>query len=186
MSVPKKLKKSETLEIRIPYPTKEAFMARCRDEGRSASEALRVFIDQHLEAAAPRRRALLPQTPAGRRRFRFAVAGAIAAMAGAAALPSLARPSAQTEFQRLDLNGDGRVSYAELSRNAQVSADIAIGPSRLTARGERLTFTAAAGPEAAARDALLKLEFSRLDANGDGAVSLGEYQRHGGAPVVAP
>jgi hypothetical protein len=43
-----RLKKSETLEIRLPYPTKLAFMARCRDEGRSASEALRLFIDGHL------------------------------------------------------------------------------------------------------------------------------------------
>ncbi len=32
-------------------------MARCRDEGRSASEAMRGFIDQHLEpkAASPAR-----------------------------------------------------------------------------------------------------------------------------------
>jgi hypothetical protein len=180
----KKPKKSETLEIRIPYKAKEAFMARCRDEGRTASEALRVFIDQHLDGA-PRRRALLPQSPAGRRRFRFVVAGVIAAMAGAAALPSLARPSVQTEFQRLDLNGDGAISLPELSRNTAVAADIAIGPSRLTARGERLTL-ASTGPEAAAREALIKLEFSRLDANGDGAVSLAEFQRHGGAPVIAP
>jgi hypothetical protein len=185
MSDMKTPKKSETLEIRIPYEAKEAFMARCRDEGRSASETLRVFIDQHLDVAPAPRRALLPQSPAGRRRLRFVVAGVIAAMAGAAALPSLARPSAQTEFQRLDLNGDGAVSLPELAKNTEVAADIAIGPSRLTARGERLTL-GSTGPEAAARDALLRLEFSRLDANGDGAVSLAEYQRRGGAPVIAP
>ena len=44
MSEPRKLKKSESLEIRIPYPTKQAFMARCRDGGRSASEALRLLL----------------------------------------------------------------------------------------------------------------------------------------------
>jgi hypothetical protein len=41
-------KKSESLEIRIPHPTKQAFMARCEAEGRTASEALRGFIEQHL------------------------------------------------------------------------------------------------------------------------------------------
>ena len=52
MTEPRRLKKSESLEIRIPHPTKEAFMARCRADGRSASEALRAFIDQQLEAPA--------------------------------------------------------------------------------------------------------------------------------------
>ena len=53
MSAPRKLKKSESLEIRIPYPTKLAFMARCQAEGVSASEALRGFIDGQLDAAEP-------------------------------------------------------------------------------------------------------------------------------------
>lgn len=48
-------KKSESLEIRIPYPTKTAFMALCQARGRSASEDLRGFIEQQLAApAAPR------------------------------------------------------------------------------------------------------------------------------------
>ena len=104
-----RLKKSETLEIRLPYPTKLAFMERCRGEGRSASQALRDFIDGHLEAAAPTR-------PAARRP-RHLVAGAlIAAAVGAIALPSLARPGLQAEFDRLDLNGDKAISLAEFER----------------------------------------------------------------------
>ena len=104
-----RLKKSETLEIRLPYPTKLAFMARCRDEGRSASEALRHFIDGHLEGRGPARRSL--------RRSRHLVAGALfAAALGAIALPSLARPSLRAEFDRLDLNGDRSISLAEFAR----------------------------------------------------------------------
>ena len=106
MPVQPRLKKSETLEIRLPYPTKLAFMARCRDDGRSASEALRVFIEGHLET---------PRPP----RFRPArlMAGAlIAAAVGAIALPSLARPSLQAGFERLDLDGDHAVSAAEFTR----------------------------------------------------------------------
>ena len=52
MSAPRKLKKSETLEIRLPYPTKLAFMARCQDAGVSASEALRGFIGAGEERLA--------------------------------------------------------------------------------------------------------------------------------------
>ncbi|WP_310542164.1 hypothetical protein [Phenylobacterium sp.] len=106
MTEPGRLKKSESLEIRIPYPTKEAFMARCRADGRSASEAVRAFIDQQLEAPAKARPA--------RKRLRLIVGAAIAAAVGAAALPSLARPSlSHAPFDRLDADHDGALSRAE-------------------------------------------------------------------------
>jgi hypothetical protein len=115
-----KLKKSETLEIRLPYPTKLAFMARCRDEGQSASEAVRRFIDGEVEGV---------KTARATRRADRLILGALAAAAmGAVALPSLAHPSLRAEFdrlthgadaltaadfQRLDANHDGQISYAE-------------------------------------------------------------------------
>jgi hypothetical protein len=83
-----RLKKSETLEIRLPYPTKLAFMARCRDQGSTASEALRGFIESAVE---------------GRRRRR-AARNLIARQAASAA-----------EFTRLDTNHDGVITYAEFS-----------------------------------------------------------------------
>ena len=113
MTAKPRLKKSETLEIRLPYPTKVAFMARCRDEGRTASEALRGFIDGAVE---PRRPAKAP---------RKLIAGAlIAAAVGAIALPSLAHPTLRTQldhlaaaadFARLDTNHDGKLSLAEFT-----------------------------------------------------------------------
>ena len=45
-------KKTETVEIRLPHATKTAFMARCRDEGRTASDAIRRFIDAELNATS--------------------------------------------------------------------------------------------------------------------------------------
>ncbi|MBP8246942.1 MAG: hypothetical protein KAX56_08760 [Phenylobacterium sp.] len=108
MTEPRRLKKSESLEIRIPHPTKEAFMARCRADGRSASEALRAFIDQQLEAPAKPR--------LSRRTLRLVAGAAIAAAVGAAALPSLARPSiAAAQFDRIDANHDGVLSRAEFT-----------------------------------------------------------------------
>lgn len=41
-------KKSETLEVRLPHETKQAFMARCRAEERSASEIIREAIEEYL------------------------------------------------------------------------------------------------------------------------------------------
>ena len=41
-------KKSETLEVRLPYSQKIAFMEACRKEGITASEALRAGIAQFL------------------------------------------------------------------------------------------------------------------------------------------
>jgi hypothetical protein len=127
MTASKPPKKSESLEIRIPHPTKQAFMARCQAEGRSASEALRGFIDQHLEAA--------PAMQRSRRRWRVAAGALVVAGMAAAAAPTLARPSLQAEFQRLDTNrdqvvtldelsradanGDGKISFAEYQRHAQ-------------------------------------------------------------------
>ena len=113
-----RVKKSETLEIRLSYPAKLAFMARCRDEGRSASEALRLFIEGHIEPTKPARRT--PQ--------RLIAGALIAAAVGAFALPSLAHTNQRAAFDclardhaaisasdlaRLDTNHDGKISFEE-------------------------------------------------------------------------
>ena len=104
-------KKSESLEIRIPHAAKQAFMARCQAEGRSASDALRSFIDQQIA----------PPRPASAR-GRLAVGVLIAAAVGAIALPSLARQPAADEFLRraafaqLDANRDGVLTLDEYRR----------------------------------------------------------------------
>lgn len=151
----RKLKKSESLEIRIPHPTKEAFMARCRDEGVSASEALRGFIDSRL--AGPER------SRAPRKGLRLAAGALIALAVGAVAAPTLARTTAQGEFERMDANGDRRVTPAEFAAGSDVEV-------------AGLRIAAAAADEAAARAVLMAAAFRRLDRDHDGAVSLAEYR----------
>jgi hypothetical protein len=111
MTEARRVKKSETLEIRLSYDSKAAFMVRCRDDGRTASEALRRFIEQEVEGAKPPRRGVL--------RGWSLIAASLAGLAlGAVAGPSLAHPvqNSRALFDRLDLNHDGVLSFAEFRR----------------------------------------------------------------------
>jgi hypothetical protein len=109
MSAAKPAKKSESIEIRLSYEAKTAFMDRCRLEDRTASEAIRLFIDDQI--------ALPAVTPQQRPSHWRAAVGLLIGMAmglGVAA-PSLARASQQSRasFEQLDRNRDGVLSYEE-------------------------------------------------------------------------
>jgi len=105
-----KPKKSEVLEVRLPYETKTAFMARCRETDRTASEVVRIFIDQELDGRAARPRSLGLV-------WRAAAAALAGLAVGAVAAPSLARPTTPSHaaFERLDANHDGNLSFEEFS-----------------------------------------------------------------------
>ena len=96
-------KKSETLEVRLPHQTKTALMARCQAEGRTASDAVRGFIEGEL-------------SPVRRTRVRGwqALVAALAGLAiGAVAAPSLAQTTGHASFAQLDRNNDGVLSPVE-------------------------------------------------------------------------
>jgi hypothetical protein len=108
MAASKPPKKSETIEIRLSYEAKAAFMAHCRRERRTASEALRLFIDGRLDPRADVRR----RAPS----WRIVLAGMIGAALGlGAAAPSFAHAAQNSKaaFDRLDRNHDGVLSYRE-------------------------------------------------------------------------
>jgi hypothetical protein len=161
MRGPQKLKKTETIELRLPHAMKEAFMARCRGSGRSASEALRGFIADYVEERTPVRRGRRIATPA-----RLAIlAGAL--LGGAAlAEPSMARASLPAAFARIDTDHDGRISFAEFSRAATVKVDLDADAA--------LDIPAA---DAEVRARLLRQAFDRIDANRDGEISFDEFRR---------
>ncbi|WP_339914494.1 EF-hand domain-containing protein [uncultured Brevundimonas sp.] len=105
----KPLKKSETIEVRLPHATKTAFMARCRDEGRTVSEAMRAFMECEIGGNGR----------SARTRGWHALAALVAGLAlGAVAVPSLAQsqPASRAAFDRLDRNQDGVVSFDEFRR----------------------------------------------------------------------
>ena len=109
--MPRAPKKSETLEVRLAHPVKQAFMARCRADGRTASDAVRAFIEAEVGAGGQSRRSRLTA--------RLAAGALLAAAAGAVAAPTLAHTvraqERAAEFNRLDANHDGVLSRAEFT-----------------------------------------------------------------------
>jgi hypothetical protein len=166
-------KKSETLEIRVAYETKQAFMAQCRADGVSASEALRAFIESRIAPPAGRRSLLRRGWPA--------LAGVAAVvLASASALPSFAHPGPRVAFDRLDANHDARLDFAEFARGARVTVTVdvagaagpggAVVPVAYQQRDPR--------GQVAVRLAhqVLASTFAAADRNGDGVISFDEYR----------
>ncbi|MEO6013343.1 MAG: hypothetical protein ABIQ30_07140 [Devosia sp.] len=132
MTDPKAPKKSEVIEVRIPYPTKTAFMEKARAEGIAASEIVRQSIDRYLEAdAAPTE----PETLQDRaisffrnnsRSLGLLLAGAGSAVAITLAVsPATARPDLKAAFTTLDADGNGVVSLGEFTQpKAAISTEI--------------------------------------------------------------
>lgn len=106
-------KKSETIEVRLPYDRKAAFMAHCQGTGRTASKVVRDWIDRELEPRAPsqtrspmRRRALLSGS--------VALALAIGlSMATPSTRTRAAVPDVRPVFDQLDRNSDGILDSSE-------------------------------------------------------------------------
>lgn len=116
------MKKSETLEVRIPHETKQAFLTACREDGTTASEVVRksvqTYLDERERPTQQRTRTLIMKFPEPVRRYGpRAAAGAVAAigLATFAVLPSAAAPDFQAAFKRLDANGDGVLSAEEFA-----------------------------------------------------------------------
>jgi Ca2+-binding EF-hand superfamily protein len=151
-------KKTETLEVRLPHATKRAFMDRCREEGRSASEVVREMIDGYLGRPGWN---LREQTPMKRRLIYPAAFAAAAVTAGVmAATASSAGPDLRPIFRDLDRNSDGLVTLAEFT--AATHGDMA---ARL--HGARSADSPAGRPP-----------FMHADADRDGSVSYAEFESH--------
>lgn len=114
-------KKSETLEVRIPHETKQAFLNACREDGTTASEVVRDQVQSYLDQRArpsqqeEGRSNIMNFSPTIRRYGPRIAAGSIAAigLTALAVLPSAAAPDFKAQFSRLDANGDGALSVEE-------------------------------------------------------------------------
>ena len=112
----RKEKKSESLDIRLPYEQKRDFMEATRQKGETASLALRRYIAAYIDEA---RLADQPNTvqeitmTLARHRFKTlaTAAGAALSVFSITALPSAAD---STAFEKLDKNSDGLITEGEI------------------------------------------------------------------------
>lgn len=109
-------KKSESLDIRLPFQQKQDFMAATRQNGETASQALRRFISNYIEDARLAEQyhpvQEISMTLAKHKLKTFATAaGAAIGVFSVAALPSAAD---STAFEALDKNKDGVLTEGEI------------------------------------------------------------------------
>ena len=110
-------KKSESLDIRLPYQQKQDFMAATKQKGETASQALRQYIAAYIEEARleenPNKVQEITMTLA-RHRLKSIATAATAAIGvfSIAALPSAAD---STAFEALDKNSDGVITEGEIA-----------------------------------------------------------------------
>jgi Ca2+-binding EF-hand superfamily protein len=180
VSEDRRAKKSESIEVRVPHAMKQRFMARCRAEGRSASDVLRGFIEQYLaEPSAQEARPMLF--------FAKPAALALGATAAAALLmltPPVAATDLEAAFKSIDRNGDGHVTAEEFdsAHKDNVFLRHVAPPSEKGARpfAMPLRHPPAAMHHGAekAPAAMLRAEFGGMDRDGNGSVSFEEFAAH--------
>lgn len=174
-------KKTESIEVRLPNETKQAFMGACARNGTSASAVLRAFIERYVRSAsrAPvhwkeELQMLLRRTSMRTRAAAGAVGTALAAALVASSIATPARaatdPLLGAVFEWMDANHDGRLSLAELTspRSAEPLGAIGVVVDTKTRPANET-------PEAL---------FARLDSNHDGSISLGELSAQAVARTV--
>lgn len=161
-------KKTDKLEVRLPTQAKQAFLARCRSEGQSASEVVRAFIEDYLARSLTQKELSMivrsPLTYAG------LAAAAVAGVLVMSARPSMAQPDFTAIFKSLDVDGDGRLSVVEFNRKT--------GPTL----GQNTPV--ADPPKANENRVLLSAGFVEIDTNGDRAVSLAEFAAFNRAAIT--
>jgi Ca2+-binding EF-hand superfamily protein len=186
---PKDLKKSDTLQIRIPHETKKEFLEACQEDRVSASEVLRRSILDYLSLrkrpSSQERKGLQIMIPKTIRKKRFLVAGLAGASALSvfAAMPSAAEPDFQTAFRRLDINRDGKLDISEFSPapfpNAVLAREARVNDAKGLPRDILYVQPGVSQKETNPRDPTspnLDDDFRRFDADGDGSVSYDEFQ----------
>lgn len=144
----RKEKKSESLDIRLPFEQKRAFMAATKAQGETASQALRRFIADYIEEARlaeqPNPVQEITMTLA-RHRFK-SIATAAGAALGVFSVTALPSAADSTAFDALDKNNDGVITEGEIlpGEDADIIAKLdtdgsgGVSQEELAAAGNRI------------------------------------------------
>ncbi len=105
-------KKSEMLEVRIPHPTKAAFMDKARAIVR---ESIYLYLAGGAHPPTLKDKPILFIKTYARLLVLLAGGAAAAIATGAAISPASAQPDLRTAFAALDSDGDGGISLMEFT-----------------------------------------------------------------------
>jgi hypothetical protein len=184
---PEEPKKSETIEVRVPWRLKQDFMARARREGRSASEVVRDLMQDYVRRPAQRtpQQTLETAMTAIRRHPRTGFAAVLGA-AGISALiagglPAGAAPDFRPAFEGLDRNGDDVIDAAEYGQTGLVVKADALeifgrGSDSWAIYAGEPTVVAVADPGLSSGGESAANPLAPFDQDGDGRVSLSEWE----------
>lgn len=194
-------KRSESLEIRLGYSSKQAFMEACREKGVTASEVIRAFVEDY--PVKPKRRAWPNlRLPIKEPVMNLSLVSLLSAtLATSAILPTQSaigdEESPDVVFERLDADGDNRFQVTTLYELAglhpdgtfsqamidQVTTDfreaIAGQAEVIAASGQEFDYDemlsrALTSAEASAAAGIERV-FERMDSDGDTWVSRTEF-----------
>lgn len=171
----RKEKKSESLDIRLPFEQKREFMEATRQNGETASQALRGFIADYIEKARladnPNPVQEITMTLA-RHRFKTIATTAAAAL-GVFSMTALPSAADSTAFERLDKNKDGMITEGEImpGHDADIIAKLdtdgsgGVSQEELEAAGNHIVIESTASEEGEDGETVVKstvkvLEFS--------------------------
>lgn len=113
-------KKSESLEVRLPYSQKIAFMEACKEEGITASEALRAGIDEFLatrEGQSQQSSQFKDVVTLMKANPKKTVSSLIALSIGSALFATMPSAAQDELFAQYDKNKDGVLTVGEISEN---------------------------------------------------------------------
>lgn len=165
-------KKSDSIEVRMPHAVKQAFMARCRAEGHTASQAIRGFVEGAIAEDGPPPRSW-PVRP-------VAAMGVVATLVASLVLGSAsvsAAPDFNPRFVQFDRNHDGVISPAEFGDDSRRRPLPGCGKAELV-----LPLSRESEPEVRGTRPFAVLaqdfRFAALDLNRDGRISRDEYAAH--------
>jgi len=171
MNGPREPKKSETIEVRLPFEVKSALMDKARAEGRSASEVIRQSIDSYLAEQRKEDRSMFVTLwkPAA------AIGAASAAVLWAALTPSAvqAKPDLKAIFQAIDGDHNGAVSLDEFLRHSSDPAVVKAHHDHMSAK-EMAMHAKFHGKQPT--EAMLRSHFTELDKNANGSVTFAAFK----------
>jgi Ca2+-binding EF-hand superfamily protein len=126
-------KNSESLEIRLGHTAKQAFMEACRENGLTASEVVRAYVEDYPDRrsmrAVPFSFPKVPEiSPMHASLFALLIAGALTTSLTISPEATADRErTPQEQFTDIDSNGDGYVSLEDVRLLAGLTVDGELG-----------------------------------------------------------